>query len=366
MKELGTLRDQIDAVDLEIQRLIEKRAALAQSVGEVKKAEAQGEAVVFYRPDREALVLRKIIERAEGDLPPKQVAQIFREIMSACLALEEPTRVAFLGPEGTFTEAAATKHFGHAGVSLPQTTIADVFREVEAGTAHYGVVPVENSTEGVVSHTLDCFISSSLNICGEVEMPIHHNLIGPSGLTPQNITHVYSHQQSLAQCRKWLDANLPRAERVAVTSNAEAVRLVAEDSKPAGEVWAAIGGDMAADRYDMELLARRIEDEPDNTTRFLVIGRLEPGPTGDDKTSVIVSLKNEPGALYQLLAPFHRRGIDMTRLETRPARMATWAYVFYIDLVGHQQDPEVADLLSEITEQALELQVLGSYPRAVL
>lgn len=363
---LDELRQAIDDVDLEIQRLIEKRAALAQAVGHVKKAEVSDQPVVFYRPDREALVLRRVMERAEGDLEPAKVAQIFREIMSACLALEEPTQIAFLGPQGTFTEAAAHKHFGSAGVLNPQTTIRDVFREVEAGSAHYGVVPVENSTEGVVSHTLDCFISSPLKICGEVEMPIHHNLMGKSAPGLRDITHVFSHQQSLAQCRQWLDANVPQAERVAVTSNAEAARLVAMDECPAGEVWAAIGGDVAAKRYELEIIARRIEDEPDNSTRFLVIGRVEPGSTGQDKTSIIVSLANQPGALYSLLEPFNRRGIDMTRLETRPAKMATWAYVFYIDFAGHQADNEITDLLAELHEQALELQILGSYPTAVL
>jgi len=363
---LDELRQSIDAVDLEIQRLIEKRAALAQAVGAVKKNEVAGAPVVFYRPDREALVLRRVMERAEGDLDPARIAQIFREIMSACLALEEPTQIAFLGPQGTFTEAAAYKHFGSAGVLSAQTTIRDVFREVEAGSKHYGVVPVENSTEGVVSHTLDCFIASPLKICGEVEMPIHHNLMADQALDLRQVTHVFSHQQSLAQCRQWLDANLPQAERVAVTSNAEAARMVAQDERPAGQVWCSVGGDVAAKRYELEFLARRIEDEPDNSTRFLVIGRVEPGPTGDDKTSIIVSLSNQPGALYSLLEPFNRRGIDMTRLETRPAKMATWAYVFYIDFAGHQDDPQITELLDELREQALELQILGSYPSAVL
>ena len=363
---LDELRQAIDSVDLEIQRLIEKRADLAQQVGRVKKADSGGQPVVFYRPDREAMVLRRVMERAEGDLPPQRTAQIFREIMSACLALEEPTQIAFLGPQGTFTEAAAHKHFGSAGVLNPQTTIRDVFREVEAGSAHYGVVPVENSTEGVVSHTLDSFIASPLKICGEVEMPIHHNLMGDGQVGLRDITHVYSHQQSLAQCRQWLDANLPQAERIAVNSNAEAARMVAQDSRPDGQVWASIGGDVAAKRYELDFLARRIEDEPDNSTRFLVIGRVEPGSTGQDKTSIIVSLSNQPGALYALLEPFNRRGVDMTRLETRPARMATWAYVFYIDFSGHQHDPEIEGLLSELRDQALELQILGSYPTAVL
>ncbi|WP_420550676.1 prephenate dehydratase [Litorivicinus lipolyticus] len=362
---LDQLRQGIDDVDLQIQRLIERRAELAQQVGRVKKADSSDQPVVFYRPDREALVLREVIDRAQGDLPPKRIARIFREIMSACLALEEPTRIAFLGPEGTFTEAAAQKHFGSAGRPAPQTTIRDVFREVEAGSAHYGVVPVENSTEGVVSHTLDCFINSPLKICGEVEMPIHHNLMAAGAIDVRAITQVFSHQQSLAQCRQWLDANIPQATRTAVTSNAEAARMIAEDM-PAGEVWVAIGGDMAAARYDLEFVARRIEDEPDNSTRFLVIGSIEPGPTGDDKTSIIVSLENQPGALYGLLEPFKDRNIDMTRLESRPARMATWAYVFYLDFNGHQQDPEVAALLDDLREQCLELQILGSYPRAVL
>ena len=358
-KSLQELREEIDQIDSKIQELISERARCAQSVAEVKKAEDPD--AVFYRPEREAQVLRCVMERNQGPLGNEEMARLFREIMSACLALEQPVRVAYLGPEGTFTQAAALKHFGHSCVAVPMAAIDEVFREVAAGAVNYGVVPVENSTEGVVNHTLDNFMESSVRICGEVELRIHHHLLVSDVTKKDNISRIYSHAQSLAQCRKWLDAHYPNAERVAVSSNAEAAKRIR------GE-WnaAAIAGDMAAEMYGLIKLNEKIEDMPDNSTRFLIIGTQHVPISGDDKTSVIVAVHNKPGALYGLLAPFHRSGIDLTRVETRPSRAGIWSYVFFMDFVGHADDPMIKSVLQDLIDQAADVRVLGSYPRAVL
>jgi len=289
------------------------------------------------------------------------MARLFREIMSACLALEQPVRVAYLGPEGTFTQQAALKHFGHSAVCVSMSAIDEVFREVAAGAVSYGVVPVENSTEGVVNHTLDNFMDASVKICGEVELRIHHHLLVSDNTRTDSITRVYSHAQSLGQCRKWLDAHWPNIERVAVNSNAEAAKRIK------GE-WnsAAIAGEMAAELYGLTKLATNIEDRPDNSTRFLIIGAQEVPPSGEDKTSIIVSMKNKPGALHELLEPFHRHGVDLTRVETRPSRNGRWSYVFFVDFVGHREDDVIRSVLKETAERAAELKILGSYPKAVL
>jgi chorismate mutase/prephenate dehydratase len=355
---LEALRRDIDRIDAQLLDLISERARCAQQVAEVKKS---GGAEAYYRPEREVQILRGIMERNPGPLDDEEIARLFREIMSACLALEKPVTVAFLGPEGTFTQEAAMKHFGHSAVSLPMAAIDEVFREVAAGAADYGVVPVENSSEGVVNHTLDTFIESSLQICGEVELRIHHHLLIGPHTREDNITRVYSHAQSLAQCRKWLDSHYPNIERIPVNSNAEAAKRVR------GE-WnsAAIAGDMAVEIYGLDKLKEKIEDRPDNSTRFLVIGRESVPPSGDDKTSIIVSVRNEPGALYKLLEPFRVHKVDMTRLETRPSPIGKWNYVFFIDFKGHQTDVNVVAALDELRIRASELKVLGSYPRAVL
>ncbi|HET8704795.1 MAG TPA: prephenate dehydratase [Pseudomonadales bacterium] len=357
---LEELRVQIDGLDQQIQTLISQRAVCAQKVAEVKK-EQEGENVVYYRPEREAQVLKRVMERNTGPIDGETMARLFREIMSACLALEQRMRIAFFGPEGSFTHAAAQKHFGHAVELVPLATIDEVFREVESGAAHYGVVPVENSTEGVVNHTLDTFMDSSLKINGEVELRIHHHLLTSDVTQPAAITRIYSHQQSLAQCRKWLDAHFPKAERIPVSNNAEAAKRVK------GE-WnaAAIAGEIAGEMYGLQFHARNIEDYPNNTTRFLIIGPKPAGRSGDDKTSIIVEARNKPGALFQLLEPFHRHNISLTRIETRPSKTSTWSYVFFIDFEGHEQDDIVKDILHELEKEAVELKLLGSYPKAVL
>lgn len=358
-KDLEALRRKIDQLDQEILRLISQRAECAREVAVVKLA--NGEEGSFYRPAREARVLCNIMEKNQGPLDDEEVARLFREIMSACLALEAPVKAAYLGPEGTFTQAAALKHFGHSAVTMPMSAIDEVFREVIAGAVNYGVVPVENSTEGVVNHTLDNFLGASVKICGEVELRIHHHLLVGKNTNTERITRIYSHSQSLAQCRKWLDSHYPKAERVAVTSNAEAARRVD------GE-WnsAAIAGEMAAERYRLTKLSEKIEDSPDNSTRFLIIGKEDALPSGNDKTSVILSVHNQPGALYQLLEPFHQNNIDLTRVETRPSRTDKWGYVFFIDFEGHRSDEAVAAVLKALEPRVAGMKILGSYPKAVL
>ncbi len=359
---LDVLRDEIDQLDKQIQQLINDRAACAQQVALVKQEEV-GETAkpLFYRPEREAQVLRKVMDRNQGPLDNESMARLFREIMSACLALEEPMNIAYLGPEGTFTQAAAQKHFGHAVKTNSMSTIDEVFREVESGSAHYGVVPVENSTEGMVNTTLDSFIHSDLKICGEVELRIHHHLMVGKNTKADSVTRIYSHQQSLAQCRQWLDAHYPSADRIAVSSNSEAARRLQSE-------WnaAAIGGEVAAELYGLEKLASNIEDNPHNTTRFLIVGNESVPPSGQDKTSIIVSMKNKSGALYELLAPFHKAGIMLTRVETRPSRDGTWAYLFFIDFEGHSEDDAVKGVMNEVEVLAVNLKKLGSYPKAVL
>ena len=358
---LQEMRDKIDAVDEKIQRLISERAEIAQLVAQAKQnSSPETESAVFYRAEREAKVLRKIKERNAGPLSDEEMARLFREIMSACLALESKMKVAFLGPEGTFTQAAALKHFGHSIESEPYATITDVFREVDAGTASYGVVPIENSTEGVINHTLDEFINSSLQVCGEVVLRIHHHLLSKTGDLAA-IKRIYSHQQSLAQCRHWLDANMKNIELINVNSNAEAAKLAAKDQDAA-----AIAGDMAAELYGLHIIASNVEDKPDNTTRFLVIGKRETPPSGKDKTSLLISSPNQSGALHSMLAPFAKNNITMTRIESRPSHRANWDYIFFVDIEGHQTESAVSDALHELKKVAAFVKVLGSYPHAVL
>lgn len=360
-ESLSQLRQDIDQIDRELQRLLNERASCAQKVAEVKQAAANGEQVQYYRPEREAQVLRSVMERNEGPLPDEDMARLFREVMSCCLALERPLEVAYLGPEGTFTHAAALKHFGHFVKSQPLSAIDEVFREVESGQVNYGVVPIENSTEGMVNHTLDSFVDSPLFISGEVKLRIHHNLLSSSVGSLDGVKRVYAHSQALAQCRKWLDSHCPQVERVAVSSNGEAARLASSE-----EGVAAIASEMAAELYSLNALAKNIEDHPDNTTRFLIIGSEVVPASGQDKTSIMVSVKNKPGALYHVLEPFHRHDVSMTRLESRPSNTGTWAYVFYIDFEGHFDDDKVQAVIAEISPEAVEIKHLGSYPVGVL
>jgi chorismate mutase/prephenate dehydratase len=358
---LREVRARIDAIDRELARLINERAECAQRVAEIKTAESGGEAPVFYRPEREAEILKRVKRENEGPLSDDDMAHLFREIISCCLALEQPLTIAYLGPAGTYTEAAAVKQFGHFATTRPLTSIDEVFREVEAAAAHYGVVPVENSTEGMINLTLDCFMTSPLTICAEVELPIHHSLMAAPTTERAAIATIFSHQQSFAQCRRWLDSHFPGIERVPVNSNAEAARIVATRND-----CAAIAGDMAAAFYGLRVLDANIEDYPDNKTRFLVLGRQRVGPSGHDKSSILVSTRNEPGALYRVLEPFHRHGISLTRIETRPSRTGSWTYVFFIDFDGHESAPEIQAVLADVRKVAMDVKSLGSYPQNLL
>jgi len=351
---LKTLRSRIDAIDGELLRLFAERARLAKEVGRLK----QGNHV--YRPEREAQVLRRLLAANPGPLSDEAVARLFREVMSVCRALEQPLRVAYLGPAGTFSQAAVVKHFGHAPQTVACASIDDVFRQAEAGMVDYAVVPVENSTEGAIGRTLDLLLNTPLKICGETVVRVHQCLLRKED-GGEKIARVYSHPQSLAQCHEWLNQNLPGVDRVPVASNAEAARLAAQEPEAA-----AIAGEMAAEIYGLTVLARNIEDDPNNTTRFLVLGAHDAAPSGRDKTSLVMSAPNRPGAVYELLGPFARHGVSMTKLESRPSGASLWEYVFYVDVEGHREDPPVAHSLAELRNLAPLLKILGSYPVAVL
>jgi len=351
--ELKKLRASIDALDRQVLELINRRATHARSIGQLKNG-------AVYRPEREAQILRRIKEANPGPLSDETVARLFREIMSACLALEKPMAVSYLGPQGTFSEAAAIKHFGHAAHSIACTSIDEVMQKVEAGEVDYAVTPVENSTEGAVGRTLDLMLATPLKICGEVVLRVHQHLLRKSK-GRKNIRRIYSHAQSFAQCHEWLNVNLPGVQRVNVASNAEAARLAGKD---AGSC--AIAGDMAAERYGLNILNTNIEDEPNNTTRFWILGAHDAEPSGKDKTSLVMSSKNVPGAVHQLLTPLAHYGVSMSKLESRPSRTGLWEYVFFVDIEGHQQQENVAKALAELGEKAAFLKILGSYPAAVL
>ncbi|HQR02991.1 MAG: prephenate dehydratase [Proteobacteria bacterium] len=354
-EELGRLRQGIDHIDAEVLRLISERAALAHRIGEIKQG-------VVYRPEREAQVLRRIAELNSGPLSDFAAQALFREIMSVCLALEQPLRIAYLGPAGTYSEIAAKKHFGMAPTFIPCAAIDEVFRTVEAGGADYGVIPVENSTEGAVPRSLDLLLASPLRVCGEVMLPIHHQLLSRE-TDAATVTRVYSHSQSLAQCQHWLNTNLPGVPRVSVASNAEAARLASVEQGSA-----AIAGAEAGILYGLQTLAANIEDDPANTTRFLVVAHHDAGPSGKDRTSLVCSAPNRPGAVHELLGAFARHGVSMSKFESRPARGmggGAWEYVFYIDLEGHRLDAPVAAALDELRLEGGFVKELGSYPRAV-
>ncbi len=357
---LEDARRRIDGIDGKLHALLNERATLAQQVGISKHAD--GHTVDFYRPEREAEVLRAALARNKGPLRDEEILRLFREIMSACLAQQEPLKIAFLGPEGTFTQAAVHKHFGHSVRALSLDSIAEVFHEVEAGAADFGVVPIENSTEGTVNHTLDRFLGSPLVICGEVELRIRQFLMGRMR-SVERIERICTHAQSLAQCRVWLTEHLPNVPAVPVSSNAEGARRARDE-----QGTAAIAGETAAEVYGLEILASEIEDRADNTTRFLVVGRKLFSRSGEDRTTLIVSgdETTRPGTLHRLLEPLARHAISMTRIESRPSGKRKWDYVFFIDIEGHVDDAPVRKALASLKRRASLFRVLGSYPRAVL
>lgn len=351
--ELSRCRGQIDRIDDELLQLLNRRAALAQQIGHAK-----GESAVL-RPEREAQVLQRMSNANPGPLSSQGITQLFTEIMSQCRALEALTSVAYLGPAGTFSEAAVLKRFGQASQGIPCASIDEVFRDVESGSTSYGMVPVENSTEGAIGRSLDLLLQSPLKVCGEVLLPVHQCLLSNE---PQlsEVKNVYSHPQSLGQCQAWLNANLPNAVRMPVASNGEAARLASIEPQSA-----AIAGKQAAERFAVAVKAENIEDDPRNTTRFLVIGNQDVAPSGQDKTSLVMSATNRPGAVHSLLAPLAKHGVSMTKLESRPARSGLWEYVFFLDVEGHQSDAKVASALAELKQVAAFVKVLGSYPVAV-
>ena len=354
---LEEVRSEIDGIDRRIEALISERARWAQQVGKAKGKLAA--AVDYYRPEREAQVLRQVVDRNDGPLANEVLVRLFREIMSACLAQQEPLRIGYLGPEGTFSQQAAYKHFGHSAKALPLASVEEVFDEVAAGHADFGVVPVENSGQGTIQSTLDMFLSSPLKICGEVELRVHQYLLSRTGCI-EDIERVYSHALSLAQCRSWLRSNLPESEKQAVVSNAEAARRArnADDA-------AAIAGENAAHVYGLKIVAGPIEDRPDNTTRFLVIGRELFPPSGHDRTSLLVSVHDQPGALYKVLEPLARHGVSMNRIESRPAHGRLWEYAFFIDVEGHADEAPLKDALAEMKASGQRVQLLGAYPVAI-
>ncbi|MBV6775268.1 MULTISPECIES: prephenate dehydratase [Xanthomonas] len=355
---LADVRAKIDEIDRNIQALIAERANFAHQVGKAKGKLAA--AVDYYRPEREAQVLRMVVDRNEGPLSDEVLVHVYREIMSACLAQQEPLKIGYLGPEGTFSQQAVLKHFGRSAVGLPMATIEEVFQEVEAGNADFGVVPVENSGQGTIQVTLDMFLTSNLKICGEVELRVHQYLLSRNGRL-EDIERIYAHSQSFAQTAGWLRSHLPKVEKIAVSSNAEGARRArnAEDA-------AAIGGESAAHVYGLKkVIMKSIEDDDDNTTRFLVIGRQIFPSSGHDRTSVLVFIHDKPGALFDVLSPFARHGISMNRIESRPSHQAKWEYGFFIDLIGHVEDDAMKQALAELKAHSAQIKVLGSYPVAI-
>jgi chorismate mutase/prephenate dehydratase len=352
--DIEKIRQEIDRIDEALAELLEKRAAQAKKIGELKAGAAA------YRPERESQILNRVIKKTRI-LPQDRMASVFREIISACRGLEEALRVSYLGPEGTFSEQAVRKHFGRAVEALPVPSVDEAFRRCESGGAHFTVVPAENSTEGVVGRTLDLLVTTPLRICAEIELRVQQNLLSKAE-SLRSIRKIYSHSQSLAQCNGWLAQNLPHVERVPVASNAEAAQRAADE-----EGSAAIAGQAAGERYGLNALARSIEDDPNNTTRFLVLGNLDPQPSGRDRTSLVMSAENKPGAVHALLTPLAQHGVSMSRIESRPARARTalWEYLFFIDVEGHQKDAHVAAALAALRAKAPYLKILGSYPVAV-
>ena len=355
---LSDVRAKIDGIDRQIQSLIAERAVFAHQVGKAKGKLAA--AVDYYRPEREAQVLRMVVDRNEGPLSDEVLVHVFREIMSACLAQQEPLKIGYLGPEGTFSQQAVLKHFGRSAHGLPLASIEEVFQEVASGNADFGVVPVENSGQGTIQITLDMFLTSDLKICGEVELRVHQFLMSRSGRI-DDIERIYAHPQSFAQTAGWLRANLPKVEKVPVSSNAEGARRARGNDDAA-----AIGGESAAHVYGLKkVVMSPIQDDKDNTTRFLVIGRSIFPPSGHDRTSVLVFIHDKPGALFDVLSPFARHGISMNRIESRPSHHAKWEYGFFIDLAGHIDDESMKQALAELKQHSAQIKVLGSYPVAV-
>jgi chorismate mutase/prephenate dehydratase len=354
--DIKKIREQIDEIDSDMLSLINRRAELARRVGQLKGG------APAYRPEREAEILRRMSAENPGPLAPERVTSIYREVISACRGMEQAIRASYLGPQGTFSEQAVRKHFGSAIDAVPLPSIDEVFRRAESGDAEFAVVPVENSTEGAVGRTLDLLVSTPLRICAEIELRVQQNLMTREARL-EDVKRVYSHAQSLAQCHGWLNQNAPNAERIQVVSNADAARRAAEEKGSA-----AIAGQMASERFEVPIVARSIEDDPNNTTRFIVLGKIHTSPTGHDRTSLVMSAENKPGAVHALLSPLAANRVSMSRIESRPSRAAKsalWEYLFFIDVEGHRDDERIANAIAELEKKAPFMKVLGSYPSAI-
>lgn len=355
-KDIKKIRDKIDSLDNEILELLNERAQQAVEISKEKEKSKSNDN--FYNPEREAQVIRRIKELNKGPLSEDNIQRLYREIMSACLSLEAPLKVSYLGPEGTYTQLAAKNHFGSSILAMPCPSVEEVFASVEKRDSHYGVVPVENSTQGIVSSTLDMFMKSNLRISGEIELLINHNILSKSK-SINDIKKIYAHPQSFSQCKQWISKNIPNAEKINSSSNAEAALISAEESNSAS-----IASEVAADIYKLNILNKNIEDNQNNSTRFLVIGERDTEPSGNDKTSIIVSTKNDSGALYELLEPLSKNNVSMTRIESRPSQHNNWEYIFYLDLNGHIKDQSLKKANEEIKKEASLYRFLGSYPAA--
>tara|TARA_B100001013_G_scaffold97581_1_gene54729 strand:+ start:124 stop:1200 length:1077 start_codon:yes stop_codon:yes gene_type:complete len=352
-KELEKIREEIDGLDSKLLSLLNRRLRLAKKAGIAKKDK------VIYRPEREADIYRKLKKSNKGPLIDEQIVDIFKEIISSCRATEEEIDVAFLGPEGTFSDSAVKMKLGSSVNRNPRGTIQEVFKEVEQKKSHYGIVPIENSTEGPINVTLDCLASSSVKICGEVEMKIHHSLMGLNRALPKDNFEIHAHEQTLAQCKDWLDSYCPNVKKVIVSSNAQAALDASKQKKVL-----AIAGSLAAEKYGLDIIKECIEDYSGNTTRFITIGLHEVESTGEDKTSLLITTKNEPGALYNALKPFERNNLNLTHITYRPSKTHKWNYSFFFDFEGHKQEKNVRVLLKELGEIEVEVKILGSYPKA--
>jgi chorismate mutase/prephenate dehydratase len=353
MEELKKLRNSIDRIDDEILKLLNKRAGFVVEVGRIKRNRKS----TFYKPDRERQILQRLANNNKGPFPSDALKAIYREILAASLALEEPLKVSCLGPLGTFTHLAALRHFGSSAAFVPVDSIKKVFENVESRKAEYGVVPIENSNEGVVSHTLDMFMDSDLQVVAEIILEVSHNLLSKQ-TNRSKIKKVYSHPQGLAQCRGWLEANMPGVPIAESTSTARAAELASKDPTSA-----AIASEIAARMYDLNILERDIQDSRRNITRFLVISKEFPHRTGNDKTSIMFSIKHKPGSLYDVLLPFKRARINLTKIESRPSKRKAWEYIFFVDMEGHVEDKRVKKAIDGLTDNCLYLKVLGSYPQ---
>jgi chorismate mutase / prephenate dehydratase len=356
MSDLKAIRKRIDELDESLLALLSQRGKLVQDVASIKEKSGQS----IFVPGRERDLLTRLREKNNGPLSPEAIEGVFQEIIHACRNLEKQLRIAYFGPEATYTHQAALRSFGKGAHYQPVRSISDVFAEVEKGRADYGVVPIENSTEGIVNHTLDMFVESTLSICSELELPISHFLLGKSAAYKggKGIKALFSHYQALAQCRGWIERHLPGVRIVEASSTADSVRQAARTRNAAG-----IGSRLAASLYGLDILASRIEDVTHNYTRFLVVGKSEPLPTGRDKTSIMFSVKDRVGALYDMLVPFKKSKLNLTRIESRPTRQRAWEYLFFVDFHGHRLEKPVQKALQDLEKSCVFLKVLGSYPR---